>query len=104
MHVACKEKLLRFLKDPCRVRMGRTAERDLSITPVRKLGLLQSMCDFIDSGKTLRADYMEHTGDEAFIFEYCRIEEVELYVKACFQGAGRSETLFIFSAHPSRRW
>lgn len=104
LHVQAKKKLLAFIAEPRRVRIGRTAERDLSITPVRKLGLLEAMREFIESGAVLKADFMEHTGDEAFIFEYCQCGALELYVKASFKGQGQSEGLFVFSAHPSRRW
>jgi hypothetical protein len=104
LHVRAKQKLRDFLADPRRVRLGRTAERDLSITPVRKLGLLEAMLEFIEQGSTLKADFMEQTGEEAFIFEYCNCEGLTLYVKASFKGQGQSEALFIFSAHPSRRW
>lgn len=104
LHLRAKRKLLEFLATPKKVRIGRTAERDLSITQVRKLGLLQAMCEFIDQGSTLRADFMEQTGEEAFIFEYCNCDGLELYVKASFRGTGHNEALFIFSAHPSRRW
>jgi hypothetical protein len=104
LHVKAKKKLLAFVRDPQKVRLGRTAERDLSLTPVRKLGLLQAMGEFIACGAVLKADFMEQTGDEAFIFEYCHCEGIELYVKASFKGEGRNESLFVFSAHPTRRW
>jgi hypothetical protein len=104
LHVKAKKKLLAFLGDPQKVRLGSTAERDLSITPVRKLGLLQSMSEFIGCGAVLKGDFMQQTGDEAFIFEYCQCDGIELYVKASFKGEGRNESLFIFSAHPTRRW
>ena len=68
LHVQAKKKLLDFLADPRRVKIGHTAERDLSITPVRKLGLLEAMREFIEEGRVLKADFMEQTGDEAFIF------------------------------------
>jgi hypothetical protein len=104
LHLRAKKKLLEFLAEPRRVKIGRTAERDLSITPVRKLGLLEAMREFIEEGMVLKADFMEGTGDEAFIFEYCRCARLEIYVKASFKGLGDGETLFVFSAHPSRRW
>ena len=104
LHVQAKKKLLQFLADSRKVRIGRTAERDLSITPVRKLGLLEAMCEFLASGAILKADFMQETGEEAFIFENCKCEETELYVKATFKRVEETEILFIFSAHPSRRW
>lgn len=104
LHIKTKKKLLAFLEEPRRVAMGRTAERDLSLTPVRKLGLLQAMGEFITCGALLKGDFMEQSGDEAFIFEYCHCEGIELYVKASFKGEGRNESLFVFSAHPTRRW
>jgi hypothetical protein len=104
LHVKAKEKLLAFVATPRRVMMGRTAERDLSLTSVRKLGLLEAMRDFIVGGAVLKADFMERTGEEAYIFEYCECEGAELYVKATFKGDGANQRLFIFSAHPSRRW
>lgn|GEM_PF-5027506 len=78
LHVKAKKKLLAFVEDPRRVRLGRTAERDLSLTPVRKLGLLQAMAEFITCGAVLKGDFMEQSGDEAFIFEYCQCEGIEL--------------------------
>jgi hypothetical protein len=104
LHVKAKKKLLAFLKDPRKVRLGRTAERDLSLTPIRKLGLLEAMCEFIECGALLKADFMQQTGDEAFIFEYCQCGGLEVYVKASFKGEGPNENLFVFSAHPTRRW
>lgn len=104
LHARAKKKLLAFLDDPRKVKLGRTAERDLSLTPIRKLGLLQAMTEFITCGAVLKADFMEQTGDEAFIFEYCLCDGVELYVKASFKGEGPTENLFVFSAHPTRRW
>lgn len=104
LHVQTKKKLLAFLADPGKVRIGRTAERDLSLTPIRKLGLLLAMREFIESGATLKADFMDRTGEEAYIFEYCECDELKLYVKATFKGVGQAEGLFVFSAHPSRRW
>ncbi len=104
LHVKAKERLLAFLGDPRRVMLGRTAERDLSLTPVRKLGLLQAMSEFIASGAVLKCVFLEQSGEEAFIFEYCQCGETELYVKASFKGEGPRECLFVLSAHPSRRW
>lgn len=105
LHAKAKQKLLLFLAQPRRVKIGRTAERDLSLTHIRKLGLLQSMREFIECGGCLKADFMDQTGEEAFIFEYCRCDEgLQLYVKASFRGEGQGETLFVFAAHPSRRW
>src|SRR5579863_7335078 len=99
LHVKAKKKLLAFLDDPLKVKLGRTAERDMSLTSVRKLGLLQAMSEFIACGAVLKADFMEQTGDEAFIFEYCQCDGIELYVKASFKGEGLNESLFVFSAH-----
>jgi hypothetical protein len=104
LHVRAKKKLLTFLEDPQRVKIGWTADRDLGLTPIRKLGLLEAMREFVEVGSVLKADFMERTGEEAYIFEYCRSASIELYVKASFKGEGPNEVLFVLSAHPSRRW
>ena len=50
LHIQAKQKLLAFVSDARRVRIARTAKRDLSLTPVRKLGLLKAMREFIECG------------------------------------------------------
>jgi hypothetical protein len=96
LHIKAKKKLLAFVEVPQKVRLGRTAERDLSLTPIRKLGLLQAMADFIACGAVLKADFMQQTGDEAFIFNIASAEESNCTSRRVSKGKVRMKVCLYF--------
>ena len=103
LHAAAKRKILEFANDPKRSPFTRTAERDLSLTPVTTIGVRQGICCHIKAGATIYLDRLD-SGETAYVLKECRIESEILYIKLKFCKLRGQEEMLIISAHPPRRW
>lgn len=103
LHCSAKQKIYKCACDPTSAHITRTAERDLSLFPVTKIGILDAIRCHIDENKMIYMDYLD-SGESAYILKECCIESVVLYVKVKFFKSGSDEKMLILSAHPDRKW
>jgi hypothetical protein len=103
LHASTRQKIIEFACDPTRSGFARTAERDLSITPVTTAGLREAICCHLQAGKPLLVERLD-SGETAYVIKECKIESTVLYVKVKFWKPREREQMLILSAHPDRRW
>ena len=110
LKVEKKRMLVECLSKATLVYVGTTAQRDMSVLPIdeplTKARLISLMQAFLAT-RQVRLEIMD-SGAEAMVFKFIELEAtdgslIQFYVKAQFSSRP-PDSLFIFSAHPDRKW